>query len=152
VTGYPVVIEVAVRWADMDALAHVNHAVYLRYFEAARIIYFDRMGMGPPGPAWREHGFVVASIACRYRAPVTYPDTLQVGARVSAWGRDRLLMQYRAVSRRLERVAAEGEALLVAYDFEAGRPVSLRPAQREAIIGLEGREPEPVPRRRDRKG
>jgi len=132
----------------MDALAHVNHAVYLRYFEAARIEYFERMGMGHPGPEWREYGFVIASLRCRYRAPVTYPDTLAVGVRVAAWGRDRLVMRYEAYSRALERVAAEAETLLVAYDFKNARPVSIRPEQREAILVLEGREPDPLPRRR----
>jgi acyl-CoA thioester hydrolase len=147
-TGYPVVTEVAVRWVDMDALAHVNHAMYLRYFEAARIVYFERMGMGKPGPAWHEYGFVIASVTCRYRAPVTYPDTLEVGVRVAAWGRDRVLMEYQAFSRALDRVAAEAETLLVAYDFRTGRPMSIRQEQREAIVALEGHEPAPVPRRR----
>ncbi len=146
--GYPVVSAVPVRWGDMDALAHVNHAMYLRYFEAARIEYFERIGMGRPGPDWREYGFVIASLSCRYRAPVTYPDTLAVGVRVAAWGRDRLLMRYEAYSRALERVAAEAETLLVAYDFKNARPMSIRPEQREAILALEGREPDPLPRRR----
>ena len=150
-TGYPVVTEVKVRWGDMDALAHVNHAVYLRYFEAARIEYLERIGMGRPGPEWRDYGFVIASVSCRYRAPVTYPDTLEVGVRVAAWGRDRLLMKYEAYSRALQRVAAEAETLLVAYDFGSARPISLRQEQRKAIIALEGCEPAPVPRRRQQE-
>lgn len=147
--SYPVVTEVTVRWGDMDALAHVNHAMYLRYFEAARINYFERIGMGRPGPEWRDYGFVIASLSCRYRAPVTYPDILEVGVRVSGWGRDRLLMQYEAYSRALQRVAAEAETLLVAYDFRAARPISLRADQREAILALEGREPASLARRRE---
>lgn len=145
---YPVVTEVPVRWGDMDALAHVNHAMYLRYLEAARIVYFERMGMAKPGPGWHEYGFVIAMVTCRYRAPVTYPDTLDVGVRVAAWGRDRVLMEYQAFSRSLGKVAAEAETLLVAYDFRTGRPMSIRQEQRDAIVALEGHEPPPVPRRR----
>lgn len=147
-TGFPVVTEVTVRWGDMDALAHVNHATYLRYLETARIVYFERVGMGRPGPAWHDYGFVIASVGCRYRAPVTYPDTLDVGVRVAAWGRDRVLMEYQVYSRALGRVAAEAETLLVAYDFRSGRTMSIRQEQREAIVALEGHEPPRVPRRR----
>lgn len=55
-TGYPVVTEVAVRWGDMDALAHVNHAVYLCYVEQRNAIVALE-GRGPaPAPRRRAKG------------------------------------------------------------------------------------------------
>ncbi len=35
--GYPVVVEQAVVWGDMDSYRHVNNVVYFRYFENARL-------------------------------------------------------------------------------------------------------------------
>jgi acyl-CoA thioester hydrolase len=137
---YPVAVDIAVRWGDMNARVHVDNVVYFQYFEIARIAYLDRIGMPAPGPAWREFGWVLGSTCCRYLAPVTYPDTLAVGARVGVLGEDRVLMEYRASSKRLDRVVAEGEAVLVAYDFEAGRATRIRDDTREAILALEGRE------------
>ena len=32
---------IPVRWGDMDALGHVNNAVYFRYIEQARVNWLD---------------------------------------------------------------------------------------------------------------
>ena len=146
IDGYPVVTEVVVRWGDMDLLGHVNNIMYLQYFETARIEYMVRAGLGPPGPAWREHGFIVASLDCRFRAPVTYPDTLSVGARVAALGDDRIIIEHAAYSQKLGKIAAEGDALLISYEYAAGRRSPLPQTFREAVLALEGRAlPAPPP-------
>ncbi len=44
-SAYPVVVDVVVRWGDMDALGHVNNIVFLQYFETARIAYLERAGI-----------------------------------------------------------------------------------------------------------
>jgi acyl-CoA thioester hydrolase len=149
--GYPVVTEVPVRWADMDLLGHVNNIIYLQYFETGRIAYMERAGLGPPGPAWRDHGFIVASVDCRYKTPLTYPDTVSVGARVSSMGDDRIVIQHAAFSQKLGKVAAEGDALLVSYDYASRQRMPIPPGFRAAILSLEGKElPSPQPRKRTR--
>ena len=55
-------------------------------------------------------------------------------------------MEYRAVSKKLDKVAAEGEALVFAYDFGAGHKTRIRDDVRAAILALEGRELPRVPR------
>ena len=54
-------MEIPVRWVDLDALGHVNNAVYLNYLEEAR----DRLlesGLGP------EHAhIVIAHVEIDYR-------------------------------------------------------------------------------------
>ncbi len=35
----PVRVPIQIRWRDLDALGHVNNAVYLTYFELARLAY-----------------------------------------------------------------------------------------------------------------
>lgn len=138
--GYPVVVDVVVRWGDMDALGHVNNIVYLQYFETARIDYLVHLGMDPPGPAWREFGLIIAASNCRFIAPVTFPDTLSVGARVSAIGEDRLIMEHIAVSQKLDKVAAEGDAVVVSYDYSVSRRTPFPQDIREAVTALEGHE------------
>jgi acyl-CoA thioester hydrolase len=143
---YPVVVDIDVRWGDMDALVHVNNIVYFEYFQLARGAYLQRIGMPPAGPAWHDFGWIIGANCCRYKVPVTFPDTLSVGARVGALSEDRMLMEYRAVSRKLDKIAAEGEALVFAYDFGAGRKARIRDEVREAILALEGRTLPRVPR------
>jgi acyl-CoA thioester hydrolase len=136
--AFPVVIAVPVAWGDMDAFAHVNNTRYFRWFESARIAYFDQLAW----PAIRADtgiGPILAATDCHYKAPLTYPDTVQVGARIEAMGQDRFRMLYTLVSRRLWREAARGSALVVAYDYRASRKTAIPDVLREAIRNLEGR-------------
>lgn len=144
---YPVVIDVVVVWGSMDALGHVNNTVFLQYFESARIAYLEKVGISFADLASSEHGVILAASSCRHRAPVTFPDTLSVGVRVSALGDDRMVMEHAATSQKLGKVVAEGDALVVSYNYVAGRPASFRPDHRAAIIAMEGRELPPLSRR-----
>jgi acyl-CoA thioester hydrolase len=134
---FPVVVEFPVAWADMDYFRHVNHAVFFTYFEGARIRYLDLIGfreISPESPI----GPILASTEARYRRPVTYPDTVVVGARSDELGVDRFRHVYRLVSRRLATIAAEGAGLLVSYDYDSARRVPLPDAVRDRIHRLEG--------------
>ena len=142
--GYPVVVEVEVRWGDIDLLGHVNNIMYLQYFETARIEYFMRAGLGAPGCSSREFGFIVVSQYCRYKAPVTFPDTVDVGARVSALSKDAIVIRQAVHSRRLDKIAAIGDVSLVAYDFEKRRRIPIPDEVRASFVAIEGEElPEP---------
>lgn len=133
---FPVVVEWPVAWAEMDYFRHVNHARYFTYFESARIEYLSRIGFRELTEA-RQIGPILASTQARYRRPVTYPDTVVVGARATDVGDDRFTHEYRLVSRALGDVAAEGTALLVSYDYAAGRRTPLPDEVRAAIQALE---------------
>jgi acyl-CoA thioester hydrolase len=113
---YPVVVEIPVAWGEMDAFGHLNHAVYFRYMETARILYFEKLeipeflGRDPVGP-------ILGAISCRYRAPLTYPDKVSVGVKVTRVEKDRFVMAYVIFSHRLDKLAAEGEGILVCFDY-----------------------------------
>jgi acyl-CoA thioester hydrolase len=134
---FPVVVEIPVAWAEMDYFRHVNHAVFFTYFESARIRYLDLIGFRELTDTVQT-GPILASAHARFRRPVTYPDTLVVGARTTELREDRFAHEYRAVSRALNDVAASGGALLVSYDYAAGAKVPVPEAVRAAIRNLEG--------------
>lgn len=115
-SAYPVIIELPVLWGDMDAYSHVNNTVYFRYFESARIAYFERIklyelrdatGIGP----------ILGSVQCRFRLPLTYPDTISVGARVIEVAADRFTVEHSIVSQHHQKIAAQGSGVVVAYDY-----------------------------------
>ncbi|MFN8057985.1 MAG: thioesterase family protein [Vicinamibacterales bacterium] len=133
--AFPVVIDLAVAWGEMDAYRHVNNIVYFRYFESARIAYFRRIafsGVEPGGV-----GPILHSTACRFRIPLTFPDTITVGARVVALHADRFTMAYRVVSHRHGAVAADGEGVIVAFRHDVGAKAALPADVHAAIVDLE---------------
>ncbi|OGU17698.1 MAG: hypothetical protein A3K13_07170 [Gemmatimonadetes bacterium RIFCSPLOWO2_12_FULL_68_9] len=121
----------------MDAYGHVNNTVLFRYFESARMAYFERCGF--TGSYQRDRiGAILHSTSCRFRRPLFCPDTALVGTRVSDLGEDRLTMEYRVVSRAQNQTVAEGSAIIVSYDYTHDRKAPLPPAVREAILRIEG--------------
>jgi acyl-CoA thioester hydrolase len=133
---YPVVIEMEVRWGDMDAFNHVNNVSYLRYFESGRIAYFEALdladffGTNGVGP-------ILAETSCRYKFPLTYPDRISVGTRSNNLGTDRFDQQYIVVSHRYGRVAATGDGTIVTFDYTANRKSPIPDKVRERLGALE---------------
>lgn len=134
--GYPVVIELEVRWGDMDAFNHVNNVSYLRYFESGRIAYFHALDLGDffntggVGP-------ILADTFCRYKFPLTYPDRVSVGVRSRDLGEDRFVQDYVVVSHEHGREAATGNGTIVTFDYAAGRKSAIPDAVRRRIEELE---------------
>ena len=135
--GFNVTLGIDVAWGDMDAFAHVNNTVYFRWFESARIAYFQAVGFSDRRET-SDIGPILASTHCRFRIPVTFPDRVEVGARVTDVGTDRFTMEYRAVSERHGAVAAEGGGLVVAYDYASGSKALVPENVRMRIRELDG--------------
>ena len=134
--GFPIVIELPVQWGEMDAYGHVNNTVLFRYFESARMAYFERCGFIASYER-DKIGAILHSTSCRFRRPLFCPDTALVGTRVPAVQEDRFTMDYRVASRTTAELVAEGTATIVSYDYTAGRKVPLPEAVRAAIALLE---------------
>ena len=137
-SGYPVVTTIPILWGDEDAFAHVNNLAYLRWCETARIEYMYRVAMWtdrPPAGA----GPIIAAVKCDYKIPLTYPDTIDVGTRVSSIGNSSFRMEQIVVSHRLQAIAAAVDSTIVMFDYQAARTVRVADKIRDAIDTLEGR-------------
>jgi acyl-CoA thioester hydrolase len=136
--GFHVWITLPIQWGDQDAFGHVNNAIYLRWFESARIEYGNRAVLSQTGTGTGV-GPILAAISCNYRRQLTYPDTVHVGARITRIGNSSLKMEHRIVSQLLGAVAADGDSTLVAFDYAAQKPVPVPDVVRTAIERIEGK-------------
>jgi acyl-CoA thioester hydrolase len=128
---------VTVRWADMDAIGHVNHAKYFTYCESARWHYFERLGMAAVAAPGVGPSLVRATLD--FRRQVHYPATLVVGVRAVTVGRSSFTLDYGLYLEPTDQLVAHGSSVLVWTDYAAGRSLSLPAALRQAISDLEGR-------------
>lgn len=135
-SNYPVIIEIPIAWGDMDAFQHVNNIMYFKYFESARIAYFERIhfmdvmnqtGIGP----------ILASTQCRYKIPLTYPDRVSVGARVDSMAEDSFTMNYAVISHKHKKLAASGEGMIVTFDYRSNIKAHIPDVVRKDIADLE---------------
>jgi acyl-CoA thioester hydrolase len=119
-TGFPIMLQKELDWGDMDALKHINNVVYFRYFEIARIKYFESAGVIEEMERTKVGG-ILGATECKFLLPLTYPDTIILGASVSQIREKRLTMKYVIYSQKLEKIAAEGSAEIIFVDFASGR-------------------------------
>ncbi|MCW2817372.1 MAG: acyl-CoA thioesterase [Marmoricola sp.] len=134
---FPVRVEIPVAWGDMDALGHVNNTVYFRYFETARISCFAELGLGRIEQS-DGIGPILHSASCRFRIPLAHPDTVTVGVRIGDVGEDRFGMRYRAVSHHHDAVAADGESMIVTFDYGTGTKARVGDQLRARLLELGG--------------
>lgn len=139
VAPWPVALDVPLAWGEMDAFGHVNNTVYFRWFESARMSYFERLAW-PAVQSDTGIGPILHSTQARFRAPLVWPDTVTVATRVSAVAADRFTMVYEVISGNLGRIAAEGSGLIVAFDYRTSCKATLPGLIRERIAHLEASE------------
>ncbi|KJR49545.1 putative thioesterase [Desulfosporosinus sp. I2] len=136
---FPVQVKTHIAWGEMDAYGHINNIYYLRYFESARIQYFQEIGLNDL-KSKTGIGPILAQTTCKYLKPLTYPDQIIVGAKVKSMGKSSFVMEYLIVSEKLG-VAASGEGVIVIYDYNNSKKAELPLTTREAIEMIEKGKP-----------
>ena len=133
---FTVVVDLNIEWGDMDALQHVNNIEYFKYFQVARIAYFEKIASDG---VLREKRIplILASTQCKFIYPLAYPDSISVGVRVDAMADQYFTMKYAVVSDKHQRLAAIGDAKVVMFDYVNNKKASIPDEIRKTIIDLE---------------
>jgi acyl-CoA thioester hydrolase len=133
--GYRFVLPREVEFRDIDAAGHVNNAVYLTYLETARIKYLiDALG----AEFASELALIVARIEVDFRSPALFPETLEIGSRVTRIGTTSFDMEHE-IRGGDGRLVLEASSVLVAYDYEASAPMTVPEAWRARLDAYEER-------------
>ncbi len=135
-------VEVDVRFADTDAMGHVNNAVYLTYCETARLRYWTAV-TGEPVAA-RNHGsesLILAEARITYRAQAFHTDRVTVETRATRIGTSSFTLEHRLTAQAPDgqpRLIAVSDSVLVRYDYATERPTALSAEDIAAIEAFEG--------------
>jgi acyl-CoA thioester hydrolase len=120
---------IEVRWRDVDALRHVNNAVFATYLEECRDGWLEQ-ALGEDGALW---DYVLARVAIDFRREIGLQEEA-VLARATLVRIGTSSLTLREEIRLLDgAVAAEAESVIVARDRETGRSRPLTDAEREAL-------------------
>ena len=135
-------VTIDVRFADTDAMGHVNNAVYLTYCEMARIRYWSDV-TGEPVALGHEgaESLILAEARITYRAPVFHGETVTVETRATHIGRSSFTLEHRLTAcppQGEPRLVATSDSVMVRYDYETERPAALGPRFVQAIETYEG--------------
>lgn len=127
------IVPVQIRFADVDMARHVHNAVYLQWFELARMALLRTFI--PPEHDWRAHGLILARNEVDYRKPVHLQDSIEVEAWCSALGNKSFDLSYAVRRTGGERpgLCAEGRSVLVSYDYIQEHSIPLPGSWRLAL-------------------
>jgi acyl-CoA thioester hydrolase len=120
-----------VRFADMDSMGHVNNAVYLTYFEAARMAYWMHV---MERPDLKDMDMILARAEVDFRSPLVAPESIEVGVGCVSIGRTSFVLAQDMHERKSGRLVAEARKVLVHYDYKALRPIPIDDDMRRRIL------------------
>ena len=83
-----------VRYPDCDPMGIVHHAVYPIWYEMARMDFFAKMGFSYSDMHALGINPPLVELDLKYRAPATYPGTVTVKTRMTAYAPTKLELQY----------------------------------------------------------
>ena len=125
-----------VRFGDIDVMGHVNNAVYLTYFEQARMAFFEKL-IGDEWD-WNKAGILLARNEVDYVEPIFLSDHVIIKTWCANVGNSSLVIQYevmRTPSKSSEpRLCTKGKSVLVCFDYHKKIKISVPDTWRERLI------------------
>ena len=122
----------AMRWSDMDALGHVNNAMYFTYMEQARIAWFQQLNLGNINIQAKE-GPILANASCTFLKPILYPNEITVSITVNTPGRTSVHTHYHIGVAGQPDDYAHGEATIVWMNYLKQQPTPIPPTLRTQL-------------------
>lgn len=132
--GYRRFLTIPTRWMDNDSYGHVNNVTYYSYFDTAVNQHLIVEG-GLDIAAGSAIG-LVAETMCKFRKPLTFPDTVEAGLRVAKIGTSSVRYEIGLFRQGDDDPAATGYFVHVWVDRATSRPVPVPAGIRAALERL----------------
>jgi len=117
-------------------MGHVNNAVYFTYFEQARIVLADTLGLRR-SLEQAGLGLILAHASCDYKAQVVFGDVVDVGVAVTAIGRSSFTGEYEIRRVKDDSVVATGKSVQVVFDYTDGKTTVIPDVFREKLESIQ---------------
>lgn len=119
-------------------MGHVNNANHLSYIELARIKYFEEV-VGMDSTWSKQQGIILAHISIDYKAPLFIHDTVFVYTRCAKLGTKSIELAWAIVRENsgTEEIIAQGNSVLVCYDYSLGKSTTIPEPYRSRIEAYE---------------
>jgi acyl-CoA thioester hydrolase len=129
---------VQIRFSDIDAMNHLNNAVYLSYFELARIEYFNKI----LNTNWDDKvlGLILAKAEVNYKLPVFYTDKIEVYVRCSRMGTKSFDLEYELVKQLPngeKQTASTGSTVIVAFNYKEQKAITVPDEWKKNLAAFE---------------
>ncbi len=128
------------RWGDSDAMGHINNVLYARYYESARVAYFDEL-LNIKFVNKVPTGIILADMKIAYLQQLHHPSEMVIGGRLSRLGGSSLHFDAAVFIEGNEQPISTSRATLVWFDYVNNQSLKIPQEIRETIIDYEVLEP-----------
>jgi len=131
-TDYKYKTVISVRFSDIDAVGHVNNAVYLTYFEEGRLKYWHEVINWD----WNKNGVIVGRSEVNYLKPIMLQDEIMCYVRTSRIGNSSFDIMHILVRKTEhgEEICTTGKTVCISYDYTANKSVPIPAVERQKMI------------------
>ena len=123
--------QIATRWSDNDVYGHVNNVVFYSWFDTAVNGFLIESGLLDLENS--EVIGLVVNTECRYAAPVSFPQSVEIGLSIAKAGTSSVHYYVGVFLRNAAEAAAEGRFVHVYVDHESRRPMALPVSWRKRL-------------------
>ena len=132
ITDYRYRTPIAIRFSDIDNVGHVNNAIYLTYFEEARLSYWhEKIG-------WNlsEHGIIVGRTEVNYLKQIKLEDKIFCYVRTTRIGNSSFDVMHVLVklTPQGEEICTTCKTVCISYDYKSNKSVPIPATERQKII------------------
>jgi acyl-CoA thioester hydrolase len=133
---FPYPIDIQVQWGEMDALAHLNNVMFIRYFETARVHMMSETGLWG---LYEKSGIMVvlAKVECNFIQPLYFPDVVTAQARIKSIGNSSMVVEHQIISK-TSGLAAKGDGVIVFVDPKTNKSTPIPDNVRETVSKVMG--------------
>jgi acyl-CoA thioester hydrolase len=119
-------ITVKVRFNEVDMLGVCNNAVYINYFEQARLDYFKNIGLIPHDGLFSDGRlFYVVRNEINYSNPAKFDDELEIYSRISLIKNSSFKFEHLIIKRKSKLEVANGSGIIVQVDPKTMKSLEL---------------------------
>jgi len=138
-TNHPYEISLEVAFRDIDAMGHVNNAVFFAYYEMVRIKYLGEImeHSGLMGTELLDLPLILVEANCIYKSPALLTEMIYVGTGISRFGNKSFDMLYR-VQGEDGRLIAYGKTVQVMYDYISRSAFPIPDSLRDYVARYQG--------------
>lgn len=131
--NYNFSLPIQMRWNDLDALGHVNNAVFITYFEIARGYFMTK---ACPKWNWMQDMFLIANVNADFKKellltaddPRVYMKTIKIGSKS-------FVLEYAITSKKEDKIVlhASGTTTQIMFDMKTRSTIEIPNWVREGL-------------------
>ncbi len=137
-SDYKYFLDIQTRWNDNDIYGHINNAVYYTWFDTLVNNFLIENGLLDLAQSKAQSKIIglVVDTGCQYFAPLSYPEIIAAGLRVSKIGTSSVRYEIGLFKAGADKPVAQGHFVHVYVDAKTRKPKAVSGEMRACLKTL----------------